>query len=62
MGEPPAGTGREGPGDGAAGVRAPKDATIKDTISNEINNMEKRGTTPDDAWKAATESIDKAIG
>ncbi|CAL9519100.1 hypothetical protein SUDANB6_03811 [Streptomyces sp. enrichment culture] len=39
-----------------------KDATIKDTISREINNMEQRGTDPDDAWKSATEEIDKVIG
>ncbi|MET8948003.1 extracellular solute-binding protein [Streptomyces sp. NPDC004542] len=43
-------------------VLGAKDATIKDTISNQINNMEKRGTKPADAWKAATESIDKVIG
>ncbi|MET7452491.1 extracellular solute-binding protein [Streptomyces sp. NPDC005574] len=43
-------------------VLGPKDATIKDTISTQINNMEKRGTKPADAWKAATETIDKVIG
>ncbi|MEU9386934.1 extracellular solute-binding protein [Streptomyces sp. NPDC048279] len=43
-------------------VLGPKDATIKDTISTQINNMEQRGTKPDDAWKAATEAIDKVIG
>ncbi|MDO0927580.1 extracellular solute-binding protein [Streptomyces sp. TG1A-8] len=43
-------------------VLGAKDAVIKDTISNQINNMEQRGTKPADAWKAATESIDKAIG
>ncbi|MFI8945120.1 ABC transporter substrate-binding protein [Streptomyces sp. NPDC053750] len=43
-------------------VLGPKDGVIKDTISTQINNMEQRGTDPDDAWKAATETIDKAIG
>ncbi|MET9147769.1 ABC transporter substrate-binding protein [Streptomyces sp. NPDC058319] len=43
-------------------VLGPKDAAIKDMISTQINNMEQRGTSPDKAWKAATESIDKAIG
>lgn len=43
-------------------VLGAKDATIKDTISTQINNMEQRGTKPADAWKAATEAIDKAIG
>lgn len=43
-------------------VLGPKDATIKDTISTQINNMEQRGTKPDAAWKAATETIDKVIG
>lgn len=43
-------------------VLGAKDATIKDTISNQINNMEKRGTKPADAWKAATDTIDKVIG
>nr|WTB31424.1 extracellular solute-binding protein [Streptomyces sp. NBC_00830] len=43
-------------------VLGPKDGIIKDTISTQINNMEQRGTSPDDAWKAATDSIDKAIG
>ncbi|MFI6248251.1 ABC transporter substrate-binding protein [Streptomyces sp. NPDC051016] len=43
-------------------VLGPKDATIKDTISTQINNMEQRGTKPADAWKAATEAIDKVIG
>ncbi|WP_406139696.1 ABC transporter substrate-binding protein [Streptomyces sp. NBC_01089] len=39
-----------------------KDGVIKDTISTQINNMEQRGTSPDDAWSAATKAIDKAIG
>ncbi|MGA5582993.1 ABC transporter substrate-binding protein [Streptomyces thermodiastaticus] len=43
-------------------VLGPKDGIIKDTIGKQINNMEQRGTKPDDAWKAATETIDKAIG
>ncbi|MER8084398.1 ABC transporter substrate-binding protein [Streptomyces sp. NPDC058316] len=43
-------------------VLGPKDGVIKDTISTQINNMEQRGTGPDDAWKAATSAIDKAIG
>ncbi|GAA3125410.1 extracellular solute-binding protein [Streptomyces rameus] len=43
-------------------VLGPKDGVIKDTISTQINNMEQRGTKSDDAWKAATESIDKALG
>ncbi|MEV6119971.1 ABC transporter substrate-binding protein [Streptomyces sp. NPDC052077] len=43
-------------------VLGPKDGVIKDTISTQITNMEQRGTKPDDAWKAATEAIDKAIG
>ncbi|MEU6549801.1 extracellular solute-binding protein [Streptomyces sp. NPDC046915] len=43
-------------------VLGAKDATIKDTISTQINNMEQRGTKPADAWKAATEAIDKVIG
>ncbi|MFF4019324.1 ABC transporter substrate-binding protein [Streptomyces sp. NPDC001843] len=43
-------------------VLGAKDATIKDTISTQINNMEKRGTKPADAWKAATDTIDKVIG
>ncbi|HEY9332251.1 MAG TPA: extracellular solute-binding protein [Streptomyces sp.] len=43
-------------------VLGPKDGIIKDTISTQINNMEQRGTKPDDAWKAATNAIDKAIG
>lgn len=43
-------------------VLGQKDGVIKDTISRQINNMEKRGTSPDKAWKDATEEIDKAIG
>ncbi|MET8562578.1 extracellular solute-binding protein [Streptomyces flaveolus] len=43
-------------------VLGAKDGVIKDTISNQINNMEQRGTKPADAWKAATETIDKALG
>jgi cellobiose transport system substrate-binding protein len=43
-------------------VLGAKDATIKDTISTQINNMEQHGTSADKAWKAATDSIDKAIG
>ncbi|MGW0855443.1 ABC transporter substrate-binding protein [Streptomyces sp. NPDC002690] len=43
-------------------VLGPKDATIKDTISTEINNMEQRGTDPDKAWDTAVKSIDKVIG
>ncbi|MFB6776852.1 ABC transporter substrate-binding protein [Streptomyces sp. NPDC056352] len=43
-------------------VLGPKDGVIKDSISTQINNMEQRGTSPDDAWKAATGAIDKAIG
>ncbi|MFE7015955.1 ABC transporter substrate-binding protein [Streptomyces sp. NPDC057651] len=43
-------------------VLGPKDGVIKDSISTQINNMEQRGTKPADAWKAATETIDKAIG
>ncbi|WP_328317605.1 ABC transporter substrate-binding protein [Streptomyces sp. NBC_00388] len=39
-----------------------KDGVIKDTLSTQINNMEQRGTSPDDAWSAATKAIDKAIG
>ncbi|MFB8032594.1 extracellular solute-binding protein [Streptomyces sp. NPDC056004] len=45
-----------------AAVLGPKDGIIKDSISTQINNMEQRGTAPDDAWKAATEAIDKVIG
>ncbi|MEW2547225.1 extracellular solute-binding protein [Streptomyces sp. NPDC047002] len=45
-----------------AAVLGPKDGVIKDTISNEINNMEQRGTKPADAWAAATKTIDKVIG
>ncbi|MFE7105742.1 extracellular solute-binding protein [Streptomyces sp. NPDC057575] len=45
-----------------AAVLGPKDGIIKDSISTQINNMEQRGTEPDDAWKAATEAIDKVIG
>ncbi|MFC5203545.1 ABC transporter substrate-binding protein [Streptomyces kaempferi] len=43
-------------------VLGAKDGVIKDTISTQINNMEQRGTKSADAWKAATETIDKAIG
>ncbi|MFE9854590.1 ABC transporter substrate-binding protein [Streptomyces sp. NPDC005780] len=43
-------------------VIGPKDGIIKDSISTQINNMEQRGTKPDDAWKAATNTIEKAIG
>ncbi|MCX4677042.1 extracellular solute-binding protein [Streptomyces sp. NBC_01433] len=43
-------------------VIGPKDGVIKDSISTQINNMEQRGTSPDDAWDAATKAIDKAIG
>ncbi|MYR25587.1 MULTISPECIES: extracellular solute-binding protein [unclassified Streptomyces] len=43
-------------------VLGAKDASIKDEISKQINNMEQRGTKPDDAWKAATQTIDKSIG
>ncbi|MCX4786879.1 MULTISPECIES: ABC transporter substrate-binding protein [unclassified Streptomyces] len=43
-------------------VLGPKDGIIKDTISTQINNMEQRGTSPDDAWKAATNAIEKVIG
>ncbi|MET7367936.1 extracellular solute-binding protein [Streptomyces sp. NPDC005566] len=45
-----------------AAVLGPKDGIIKDTISTQINNMEQRGTSPDKAWDAATEAIDKVIG
>ncbi|MFE4794468.1 ABC transporter substrate-binding protein [Streptomyces sp. NPDC056708] len=45
-----------------AAVLGPKDGVIKDTISTQINNMEQRGTSPDDAWDAATKAIDKVIG
>lgn len=45
-----------------AAVLGPKDGVIKDTISNQINNMEQRGTKPADAWAAAVKSIDKVIG
>ncbi|MFD4693636.1 extracellular solute-binding protein [Streptomyces sp. NBC_00683] len=45
-----------------AAVLGPKDGVIKDTISTQINNMEQRGTSPEDAWDAATEAIDKVIG
>ncbi|MFF6999363.1 ABC transporter substrate-binding protein [Streptomyces sp. NPDC008313] len=43
-------------------VLGPKDGVIKDAISRQINNIEQRGTSPDKAWKAATDEIDKAIG
>lgn len=43
-------------------IIGPKDAAIKEAISNQINNMEQRGTEPDKAWDAATEKIDKVIG
>ncbi|MFJ4961356.1 putative arabinose-binding protein precursor [Streptomyces sp. ADI96-02] len=43
-------------------VIGPKDGVIKDSISTQINNMEQRGTSPADAWKAATQTVDKAIG
>ncbi|EDY44832.1 ABC transporter substrate-binding protein [Streptomyces sp. SPB074] len=43
-------------------VLGAKDAAIKDEISKQINNMEQRGTKPADAWKAATQTIDKSIG
>jgi len=43
-------------------VLGAKDGVIKDAISTQINNMEQRNTKPDDAWKAATQNIDKAIG
>ncbi|MGQ4515614.1 extracellular solute-binding protein [Streptomyces sp. DW26H14] len=45
-----------------AAVLGPKDADIKQTISDQINNMEQRGTKPADAWAAATKKIDKIIG
>ncbi|MCF3964890.1 ABC transporter substrate-binding protein [Streptomyces fuscigenes] len=45
-----------------AAVLGPKDGVIKDTISNQINNMEQRGTKPAAAWSAATKTIDKVIG
>jgi cellobiose transport system substrate-binding protein len=45
-----------------AAVLGPKDGVIKDTISNQINNMEQRGTKPDTAWAAATKTVDKVIG
>ncbi|HWU11608.1 MAG TPA: ABC transporter substrate-binding protein [Streptomyces sp.] len=45
-----------------AAVLGPKDGVIKDTISTQINNMEQRGTSPDDAWEAATKALDKVIG
>ncbi|MFF1459769.1 ABC transporter substrate-binding protein [Streptomyces sp. NPDC058330] len=45
-----------------AAVLGPKDGIIKDSISTQINNMEQRGTSPDKAWDAATEAIDKVIG
>jgi cellobiose transport system substrate-binding protein len=45
-----------------AAVLGPKDGVIKDTVSNQINNMEQRGTKPADAWSAATKEIDKVIG
>ncbi|MFF3352631.1 extracellular solute-binding protein [Streptomyces sp. NPDC002917] len=45
-----------------AAVLGPKDGIIKDSISTQINNMEQRGTDPDQAWDAATKAIDKVIG
>ncbi|WP_326697647.1 extracellular solute-binding protein [Streptomyces sp. NBC_01754] len=45
-----------------AAVLGPKDGIIKDSISTQINNMEQRGTSPEKAWNAATEEIDKVIG
>ncbi|MER7723228.1 extracellular solute-binding protein [Streptomyces sp. NPDC096323] len=43
-------------------IIGPKDATIKESISTQINNMEQRGTKPDKAWDAAVDTIEKAIG
>lgn len=43
-------------------ILGPKDGVIKDALGTQINNIEQRGTSPDDAWKAATDTIDKAIG
>ncbi|MCA1223154.1 ABC transporter substrate-binding protein [Streptomyces sp. 8L] len=45
-----------------AAVLGPKDADIKQSISDQINNMEQRGTKPADAWAAAEKKIDKIIG
>uniref|UniRef100_A0AAU3H107 ABC transporter substrate-binding protein n=1 Tax=Streptomyces sp. NBC_01401 TaxID=2903854 RepID=A0AAU3H107_9ACTN len=45
-----------------AAVLGPKDGVIKDTITPQINNMEVRGTSPDDAWDAAVKALDKVIG
>ncbi|MHC3534382.1 carbohydrate ABC transporter substrate-binding protein, partial [Streptomyces sp. DT7] len=43
-------------------VIGPKDADIKNAISTHINNMEQRGTSPDKAWDAAVDTVDKVIG
>ena len=45
-----------------AAVIGPKDAVIKDSISRQINNMEKRGTSQAKAWEDATKEIDRVIG
>ncbi|MBP0460717.1 ABC transporter substrate-binding protein [Streptomyces montanisoli] len=43
-------------------VLGPKDADIKKAFSDQINNMEQRGTKPADAWAAATKNIEKIVG
>ncbi|MEN3357327.1 MAG: cellobiose transport system substrate-binding protein [Mycobacteriales bacterium] len=43
-------------------VLGPKDATIKDTVSNGLLSIETQGKSPDDAWSTTLKNIKNAIG
>jgi cellobiose transport system substrate-binding protein len=40
----------------------PKDATIKDTISNGLLSIETQGKSPDEAWQTTLKNIKNAVG
>jgi cellobiose transport system substrate-binding protein len=42
-------------------VLGPKDAAIKDNVSNGIQLVEQQGKSPEDAWKSTTKTIDKDV-
>jgi len=43
-------------------VLGPKDATIKDTVSNGLLSIETQGKSPDEAWSTTLKNIKNAIG
>jgi cellobiose transport system substrate-binding protein len=43
-------------------ILGPKDATIKDTVSNGLLSIETQGVAPDKAWETTVKNIKNAIG